>query len=388
MNTVLVVTSTFPAAVGDGTPQFVLDLTSRLGKVDRFVVLTPRIPGGVRSETIDGVEVRRFAYFPRPFEGVANGATLPNIRAQPWRVIELPFLMLRLYIEVGRAIRREKPDLIHAHWVLPSGLVAAMVPFSKIPIVMTAHGVDLHAMRQPPVEMLRRFTLRRAAFVVAVSGDLLKRVGSLAPDTPVRVVPMGTDLSEVATNVGVRTPVRGRVGFVGRLADKKGVDVLIHALAGNEELHGVIAGDGPERDRLERLANDLGVEDRVEFLGHATRHQVFELLRTSEVFALPSVVGRDGDQEGTPVVLAEACAAGVPIVASRLGGMAEFLDEESAWLVPPGDARALGIALTEASSNTVERERRATNASRTVSSVLDIDVTAAAYESIYEALMP
>jgi glycosyltransferase involved in cell wall biosynthesis len=387
MTTVLVLTSTFPAARGDGTPQFVLDLTTRIDGVDRFVVVTPRVPNAAQTETIDGVEVRRFAYFWKRFEGVAHGATLPNVRAQPWRAIELPFLLGRFLIEAWRAVRSERPDLIHAHWVLPGGLLAAMIPGNRAPIVMTAHGVDMHALQRFPLESLRRFALRRANHVVAVSGDLLGRVGDLAPSTPVEVVPMGTDLAEVTEAVAVRAPVAGRVAFVGRLADKKGVDVLIRAVARQIHLHLVIAGDGPERLMLESLVDELGVRERVTFLGHSTRTQVFDLMRTCEVLAMPSVIGRDGDQEGTPVVLAEACAAGVPMVASRLGGIAEFLDDATAWLVTPGDVDALAGALGEAHRSQTERKQRAALAQSRVAPLLDMERTVAAYERIYGDLI-
>lgn len=385
---VLVLTSTFPAGFGDGTPQFVLDLCAALSRDYEITVVTPRVPGARKRETISGVEVWRFAYFPRRFEGLADGATLPNLRAQRWRVVELPFLLLKFHLSARSAISRTQPDLIHAHWLLPCGLHALWQPGrGGTPVVVTVHGVDMHALRVRPLEAVRRSIIRRAATVVAVSSDLANRVTSLVPAASVAVVPMGADVNQVVGAVGTRLPESGHIGFVGRLAEKKGVGVLLSALSRTEDLVLTVAGDGPDREQLEQTAGRLGVEDRVNFIGQADRASVFELLRAIEMLVLPSIVAGDGDQEGTPVVLAEAVAAGVPVVASRLGGLGEQLDDDSAWLVEPNDPDALGRALVDAHGSAEKRAARAAHARRVVSPRLSLDATVAAYRAIYEGLL-
>jgi glycosyltransferase involved in cell wall biosynthesis len=99
------------------------------------------------------------------------------------------------------------------------------------------------------------------------------------------------------------------------------------------------------------------------------------------------VVAANGDQEGTPVVLAEAVALGVPVVASRLGGIADQLDDGTGWLVPPGDASALAVALSEAMNSPHERDVRATRARKLVSPALTLDGTAEAYARIYREMI-
>lgn len=383
---VLVLTTTFPARPGDGTPAFVLDLARSLAADFDVHVVTPRVPGASRREVVDGVSVERFAYFPRRWERIADGATLPNLRAQPWRFPEFCCLLARFQWCAWRARRRLRPDVVHAHWLLPAGLVAATAA-GRAPIVVTVHGVDVHALPVAPIELLRRLALRRASRVATVSTPLADRVRGLRADADVRVVPMGVDLAEIAAATSPRQPSDGLVGFVGRLAEKKGVDVLVRALVELSEVRLVIAGDGPERAALERIARELGVSDRVHFAGHATRAQVLELLRTSELLAVPSVVARDGDQEGTPVVVAEAVAAAVPLVASRIGGIAEHLDESTAWLVEPGDAGALAHAVAAAHRDGDERTRRADEALRRVAPRLSIDTTATVYGRIYREVL-
>lgn len=141
-----------------------------------------------------------------------------------------------------------------------------------------------------------------------------------------------------------RPPHSGcRVGMVGRLSSEKGADVLLRALAllpreRYPDLKLVVVGDGPQRPELEQLIRSLGVEDRVEMMG--TRHDVPEILATLDIFALPS------RREGLPLALLEAMAAGLPVVASAVGGVPEAINRaELGLLVPPEDPAALSRAL-------------------------------------------
>lgn len=382
---VLVLTSTFPGEPGDGIPPFVLDLCRELEDDFELIVLTPRLPGAAQREQIGSIVVERFAYFPSRFEAVAHGATLANLRAQPWRLPEFLCLLARFHRSARTAVRRHRPDLIHAHWLLPSG-VHAVAAGGATPTLITVHGVDVHALPVRPIEALRRHVLTRCSRVVAVSSALVERIRTLVPEATVDLVPMGANLAEVPPDFS-RSPKPGLVGFVGRLAEKKGVPVLLRAMAEVPELELVIAGDGPDRASLEAQADTLGLGGRVRFLGQADRAEVYELLSSCEMLAIPSIVAGDGDQEGTPVVLAEAVALGVPVVASRLGGIGDHLDDESGWLVEPGDANALAVALRSANGDPLERERRATVARKLVSPNLTLEGAAAAYTTIYRELL-
>ena len=386
---VLVLTTTFPAYAGDGIPPFVLDLCRALEDNFDLTVITPRVPGAARRERIGSLSVERFAYFPRRYEGLAHGATLANLRTQPWRLVEFGCLLARFHWVANRAIARTRPQLIHAHWLLPAGLHAVGLGprRGRTPVIVTVHGVDMHAMPFQPIQALRRFIIGRCSRVVTVSNELADRVRQLDGSAAIDIVPMGANLAEVPSSFQ-RSPQDGLVGFIGRLAEKKGVSVLLDALALVPDLHLIVAGDGPERNRLETQAGAIGLADRVEFIGQANRSQVYDLLSSCEMLAIPSVVASNGDQEGTPVVLAEAVALDVPVVASRLGGLGDWLDDDSGWLVEPGDHTALAAALTEVHRSPIERERRATTAGKEVSPSLTLEGTAEAYTALYQELLP
>jgi glycosyltransferase involved in cell wall biosynthesis len=147
-----------------------------------------------------------------------------------------------------------------------------------------------------------------------------------------------------------------RLLFVGRLAAVKGVPVLLDAVAQLSQDHPdaelVIAGDGPDRQRLESRAKDLGISDRVRFLGYQSQSQVRKLLRETDVFAMASFA------EGVPVVLMEAMAAGVPVVATRIAGVPELVDDGACgFLVPPGDTEALAERISLLFDDPASRNR-------------------------------
>lgn len=382
---VLTLATTFPAHSGDGVPDFVLALGERLSNDFDIRVITPRIRGAATREQIGRVEVFRFPYFVRPFEGLAEAAILPTLRAHPWRIIEVVPLIVAMFVATMGQVRHARPDLIHAHWILPCGAIAmVMQRLAKIPYVVTAHGADGFALRGRLLRILKQRVLDRSSVTSATSRQMAAVLN--LPETV--VVPMGVDGLDIAQRVGARRPEPGRFLFVGRLEDKKGVDVLIQALANTADARAVILGDGQERARLERLALDLGVSDRTDFRGQASRDQVVSELRSCCAVVIPSRVGKGGDSDTTPLVMSEAIASGVPVLASALGGLAETITSGvNGLLFESGSPGALADALRYAIDRPEELEAMAAAASKSVRERLDIARTAERYSAFYrEAL--
>ncbi|MBV8949770.1 MAG: glycosyltransferase [Actinobacteria bacterium] len=342
---VLVLTTTFPVVAGDPTPGFVFDLTEAMADEYDFTVLTPRVPGSPRRSRVGRIDVVRFAYFPRRWEGVADGATLPNLYAQPRRVVEIPTLMTLFMAHAWRLHRRIRPDLLHAHWLLPCGVFgAALSAAHGTPLVGTAHGVDVFAWRGQPFTSMRRVVMQRATVIGVGTKEMHREVAALGGRP--WFAPMGVDVERLRRLVGTRSPVRDRFLFVGRLAEKKGAGVLVRAIAAVPDATLVVAGDGPERPQLEMLARQLDVGERVRFVGAQERMQVAQLLREAYALVVPSLVAADGDSEGTSVALSEGVAAGVPIIATRTGGPGERIrDRVDGVLAEPDDPASLSEAL-------------------------------------------
>ncbi len=242
------------------------------------------------------------------------------------------------------------PDVIHAHVVLPAGWSALKVAKRHgIPIVMTEHsspfsmhlGTDLS-------RRLVRETLTSVDRLIAISPALAKQLLDFEPGLKIEVIgeSVRTDFFVPAEN-GVQQNRKGKRFFVAaRLAEQKGLTHLINAVRlvadkGLNSFELVIGGDGPDRQQLEALAQDLGVAERCHFLGGLNREQVKERMQACDVFVLSSL------HETFGVVVGEAMACGKPVISTRCGGPEFVVNEETGVLVDVAKPEALADAMAE-----------------------------------------
>lgn len=377
---ILVLTSTLPARPGDGTPEFVLTLSRKLSRSACVTILSPRVRGGV--DRVDAVEILRFPYFPAAMESLASDAILPELKRRPWKIIEAGSLLVSFVWNAVRTCRHLRPDVVHAHWIVPGGLAAWVASWiTRTPYIVTVHGADAYALNGRLARWLRGLVIARAQRVIPVSRDIASVLGL---DTST-ALPMGI---EVDTWDLPRQPVKRLCGsfvFVGRLAEKKGLTIALRALAKLPDAHLTIVGDGPERTKLETLTKRLRIGNQVTFEGAQPHGRVIECLRKANAALIPSVVASSGDQDGTPLVLAEALALGTPVIASRLGGIVDVVDDTVASLVPPGDVDKLAEAMSFAMANQQMVEERAARARSGALKTVDLSMVANKYMSFLEA---
>jgi colanic acid/amylovoran biosynthesis glycosyltransferase len=222
------------------------------------------------------------------------------------------------------------------------------------PVVAAIRGSDITRYVATRGHRVYARVLRRIALLLPVSQSFARRVIELgAPPSRVVVHGTGIDLRHWrfrARRIESFEPLR--LVTVGRLVEKKGIAYVLDALrrlseAGVSASYEVV-GDGPLRATLENQRDRLGLGDRVRFLGWATANQVREALERSHVLVAASLVARDGDEEGIPNVLKEAMASGMPVVATRHGGIPELVEDEvSGFLVPERDPEALADRLAQ-----------------------------------------
>lgn len=348
---ILMLATTVPAHANDGTPSFVLDLACELAEEAEVTILAPRVSGAPTVEDVSGVTVHRFPYFPSRWEGLADDAIMPTLKSHPWRWVEVPPLVLSMAWHTWRITGRGRFDVINAHWIIPAGLVArAISSLRHLPYVVTVHGADAYTLNGGLARLIKGDVLRHARVTLPVSGDTAAVVRSIAGDganigTPVpmgvrRLDPMNQERSQ------------DTFLFVGRLAQKKGLDIALRSLNRSTKCHLRVIGDGPERARLESLVTTLHIEDRVTFLGRRPRSDVIAEMRRCAALLIPSVVAPDGDKDGTPVVLAEAMSCGTPVIATGIVGLADYVrDGETGLLVEPGNIDELSETMNRVVSD-------------------------------------
>jgi glycosyltransferase involved in cell wall biosynthesis len=243
-----------------------------------------------------------------------------------------------------------KPDIIHAHVVLPGGWSALGVGRKHgIPVVMTEHSspFSMHLGTE-----LRRKIVRETLFgvnqIVAISPALAKTLLDFEPGLSIEVIgeSVKTDFFVPATGVD-KANGTGKSFFVAaRLAEQKGLEHLVRAVhllldRGLNSFELVIGGDGPDRQKLEQLAQSLNVNGHIRFLGGLNREQVRERMQKCDVFVLSSL------HETFGVVVGEAMACGKPVISTRCGGPEFIVNEENGVLVDVADPQALAGAMAD-----------------------------------------
>jgi len=260
------------------------------------------------------------------------------------------FLYASLVSKIRKLHRLRPVDLIHAHAALPCGHAAVLLSRELgIPCVVTVHGLDVFFTNQVGgragqwCQRVSQFVYRSASRVICISEKVSDRVvnGGAAVNTAVIYNGVDSEMFSPAPS----QPEGRTILSVGNLIPIKGHELLLRAFARLQydypDLSCEIVGDGPERFRLSRLASDLGIADKVHFLGRQSRKQVAEAMRRCTVFALPS------RYEGLGCVYLEAMSTEKPVVACRGQGIEEIIQQGiSGWLIDPEDLEGLTDALS------------------------------------------
>ena len=369
MPRVRMIISRYPPVVGGAERQCALLASALVRRGVELEVLTGRWrPGTPRRELRDGVRVERHLVLGLPgSDRLLHGGTWPYVAT----------LALRLRDGWG--------DLWHVHQAEEAAWLASRMRGKRPLLVkLAASGPDgemerFESGRRGPfrARMLRAL-LDSPAHFVAVNAALEEELRSRGvPVGRIHRIPNGVAIGPVASPPEA-PPVR--LVFTGRLAAQKRLDLLLEALAPLAGWRLELAGDGPERARLERLARGLELEGRVAFLGEVDH--VGEVLARSHAFVLPS------RSEGISNALLEAMAAGLAPVVSRIPGNEETVEDgESGLLVAPGDVEAWREALGRLVGSADLRARLGEGARRRAGEEFSIERVADGYLALYRELL-
>jgi glycosyltransferase involved in cell wall biosynthesis len=298
---------------------------------------------------------------------------------------------------------QEQPQLLHAHFGVDGVYALPLARKLAIPLVTTFHGFDVLThlawwVKHPslPVAVylshLRELKSRGARFI-AVSRfveQALIRAGY--PQEKIVQHYIGVDTAKFQPNPGMKSPTNRYILSVGRHVGFKGIDVLLKAFAhiANTfpDVKLIQVGAGPDTATLKALGHTLGLGERVQFLGAQPNARVIELLQGADMFALPSCTQESGRTEALGIVFNEASACGVPIAATRSGGIPEVvLHGETGLLSAEGDSVDLARNLATLLSDATVREKFGMNGRSLVCRQFDLNAQTAKLERIYDEVV-
>jgi len=300
------------------------------------------------------------------FDG--DDALVPAVRTviatlKPYGHPRLPSLLAEAVL-LRRLLREESVGHVHAHFATDGALVAHIVHALGGPgYSLTLHAKDIYR-TTVDARLLDRLVAGSAFSVTVCDANVRHLAGLLSPSAVARVRRLYNGVDRAALQPDGRERDAGHVLSVGRLVEKKGFHVLIDALAllaeAGRDVRATFVGEGEDREVLVQRLAARGLPSRVSLVGALPQDAVVELLRSATVFALPCLVGQDGNRDALPTVLLEALAAGLPCVSTPVTGIPEILDAGRAGiLVPQNDPAATAAALARLLDDAALREELA-----------------------------
>jgi len=396
---ILFLTSSYPRDHEDTASVFLRYLAEHLA--DRGLEIHVLAPADGTSGTIvEGkVTVHRFQYFFPHLQALAYGSgIMPNLKQSPWLWLQVPFFVMALAHSLLRVIRREQIDLLHAHWILPQGLVGVVGKYLRhVPLLTTVHGADAFTLRGKLASALKRFVVAQSDAWTTNTPATSHAIDPSPSVPPAHVIPMGVDTALFASGnpAGLRQQLpeyEFLLLFVGRLVEKKGCRAVLEALTllpidlrSRTTLW--IVGDGDQRSLLEQTTRDLGLAPKVRFWGAISNQCLPQFYAAADLFVAPSIEAASGDTEGQGVVILEAFAGRACVLTTRVGGIdAVVRDNVTGALVPPNRPRELALAMEKLLNDHDLRARLVENAFKEVKERYDWKRMAGEFERLYRTL--
>jgi glycosyltransferase involved in cell wall biosynthesis len=347
---ILVISSTYPRHANDYAVPWMREAHARLAKEGHeLTVLAPSYKG-LKSHWIDGIEVKRFRYAPRPLETLTHeeGAAY-RVRRRWVQLLAIPYLIVGCLVAAWVAFRG-KYDIIHVHWPFPHGLMGQAARFtSGARMVLMSHGAEFAlAQRKKWIRPILRQSLRAADLRIANSTSTAKMVME-SSNMSCEVVPYGTTVQ--AVNAPSQSNAIPRVLFTGRLIERKGVEYLLRAIPlvlRDHQAQFIITGNGDQRPKLEAIRDELQIQESVQFLGFVSNEQLSQEYAKCDIWVNPSIIDSWGDTEGLGVGSIEAYCYGKPVIASAVGGIPDtVIHGKTGFLVSEKNPEELASSISQ-----------------------------------------
>lgn len=364
--TILVLASTYPRWKDDPEPQFVHELCKRLANEFHIIALVPGAQNSNSNEILDNVKIIRYRYAPKKLQSlVNNGGIVNNLKTHLWKWLLVPGFIIGQYLALRQILKTRKVDLIHAHWLIPQGVIARFLARkNNIPFIVTSHGGDLYGLQGRHLTQIKKCVAESTTAMTVVSSAMTTYLTeqNIHPKI-LKVIPMGIDFKN---RFSVKSNIQRHsyeILFVGRLVPKKGLCFLLEAISlltnKYPKLSLKIVGFGPEEKNLKLLVKQLKLEKYVHFPGALSQDQLPQFYQSATVFVAPFIRADNGDQEGLPVALMEAIGCACPIVAGQVAGLEDlFGDDLQQATVNPRNIESLASAIADVFANPKEAQER------------------------------
>lgn len=347
-------TTSFPRFHGDFAGAFVWHWAKGFCDNGNSVsVVAPDDEAALTEPEDRDIQISRFRYFwPLSFQSFAYGAgVISRIRKNPLRLVQAPFFMLSFFLQAIK--KANETDVYFSFWFPSACIGAAVKYFTGKPIIARLSGSDLIFIQSPLTSFLVKTVLKRTLLVVCQDNKFRSALIQLGvAEDKIFCIKNGLDASLFRPIPKEEARKHLRLDMdklyiltVGRLSKSKGHSLLIEAFnrlsKNNERLHLIIAGEGEERQSLEKAISSLNLSDRISLAGFQKNDTIPHWLNSADIFILPSLL------EGTPNIMLEAMACGLPVISTKVGGVEEAItNEQNGCLIKANSTQEIESAMS------------------------------------------
>ncbi|MEX2007743.1 MAG: glycosyltransferase [Candidatus Levyibacteriota bacterium] len=399
---IAVLSHTFPKSKNESTAAFLYALMLGFKHAGNHpIVVIPYIKGLKHASFPYRVISYKYIW-PSFLHNLGYSSTLKRGFQLPIRAyIIAPFLFIFGIFKLLSICKSEKIDIISAHWLLPNGLIAAIVSkLTGVPYVVTLPGSDVYVAGMNILfKKLAIFAAEQASIVIADSPTFIRKVEQLGANIKrSEVIPYPVDVMKYKSDHSASANLRKHFGFykqdvvilaVGRLVEKKGFKYLLESMGeiiktyANVKL--VIVGEGDLKEELLAIVKKRKIDKSTIFAGSIGRDKILSYYNLGDIFVMPSISDAAGNIDDQPVALLEAMACGLPVVATNFpGNSMTVADKVNGFLVPQKNVNAIKSALLKLVLSNKLRKQMGLKSRKIAVEKLSIDKIGEAYALVFE----
>lgn len=398
-------THTFPKYPNDTTAAFMHPFVMGLVRAENSITVLTPFHTQLKAEDFPYKIITYKYIWPKVLHRLGYSQTLAGgTRFKLETYLLSPLLFIFGFIALFKTIKKEKFDVVSAHWILPNGFISYLATkFIHIPYTVTLAGSDVYVSNKNKLfSFMAKKAAENANVVLADSPtyvNQLKKTGAHVKNYS--IIPYPVDTSMLKINLGGVSTLRNELNLkqdtitllgVGRLVYKKGFKYLLKAFSKVTKKHKevilIIVGVGDLENELKELTKSLHIESFVKFVGNIKRDKIVAFYNLADIFIMPSVVDEGGNIDDRPVALLEAIACGKPVIATNFPGNAlSIKDSISGFLVPQKDVKSLEHAIILLIESKGLRMRMGKEASKLASKNFGIKTIGEKYSSLFKDIV-